>query len=178
MNGNQYITRALKLCNVVAAGETPAAADAEDAFDALNTMLDRWKAESLTAYQVQRLAYAIPNPGSTRTIGPSGDYVLASGAPVWIQNAAVIQNYGVAETEFEMPISVFTPQKWAQYVTMKTMTNSLPLGIFYQRGATNGTITFWPIVNVGGLYIALYCSIPLVRFSDRAAPASGAISVS
>lgn len=168
MNGNGFITRALKLCNVLAAGETAAAADAEDAFDALNTMMDRWKAERLTAMQVTRATFAIPNGAATRTIGPTGDFVVATGAPVWIESAASITNFGVAEEEFEIPIEVFTPQRWAQIVTMKTMTNSLPIGIYYQRAAPNGTLNFWPVQNVAGVYLALYLAVPLDRFSDRA----------
>jgi hypothetical protein len=157
----------LKLCGVLAAGETPSAPDAEDAFDTLNTMLDRWKAERLTAYQVQRYPFAIPSGAATRTIGPTGDFVIPTGAPIWIANASSIQNYGVTQTEFEIPITVFTSQQWAEIVTMKTMTNSLPIGIFYQRGAPNGTINFWPVQNVSGIYLALYCSVPLTEFTDR-----------
>lgn len=166
MNANGIIYRSLKLCGVLSAGETPAAADAVDAFDTLNTMLDRWKAERLTAYKVQRYAFPIPDGSATQTIGPTGDMVVATGAPVWIQAAASITNYGVSQEEFEIPITVFTPQQWADIVTLKTMTNTLPIGIYYERAAPNGTINFWPVQNVTGIYLALYLSIPLDRFTD------------
>lgn len=167
MNANTIIATALKICGVLAAGESPAAADATDAFNSLNSMLDRWKAENLTAYKQERYTVEIPNGLPTLTIGPTGDLVIAQGTPVAINQAASIINFGVAESEFEMAIKVFTNQEWAVNVPMKTMTNSLPIGIFYQRGAPNGTITIWPIVNQTGIYLALYAVVPLDAFPDR-----------
>lgn len=172
MNANDIIRRALKLCGVLAAGETPSAADADDAFDVLNTMLDRWKAERLTCYQVNPYDFQIPDATASVTIGPTGTWQITTGAPVWIEAASAVQNYGVANEEFEMPIEVYTPQRWATYVTMKTMTNSLPIGIYYQRSAPNGTINIWPVLTVDDVYMRLYCAVPLSQFTSKTLPVS------
>jgi hypothetical protein len=66
------ISRALKDIGALAAGETPAPEDAQDAFDMLNDMLDQWSNESMMIYYKTEIIFPV-TPGQTQyTIGPGG----------------------------------------------------------------------------------------------------------
>ncbi len=54
------ISRALKDIGALEAGETPAPADAQDAFDMLNDMIDHWSNEQMMVfYQTGASTYAL-----------------------------------------------------------------------------------------------------------------------
>ena len=66
------ISRALKDIGALAAGETPAPEDAQDAFDMLNDMVDQWSNESMMIYYKTEIIFPV-TPGQIQyTIGPNG----------------------------------------------------------------------------------------------------------
>ena len=69
------IKGALRLIGALAEGETPSAETMNDSLTALNQMLDSWSIESLVIYSTQDQTFAWPSGQSTRTLGPSGNFV-------------------------------------------------------------------------------------------------------
>ena len=66
------ISRALKDIGALEAGETPAPADAQDAFDMLNDMIDQWSNEQMMVFYKTEIIFTL-TPGQTQyTIGPGG----------------------------------------------------------------------------------------------------------
>jgi len=66
------ISRALKDIGALEAGETPAPADAQDAFDMLNDMVDQWSNEQMMVFYKTEIIFTL-TPGQTQyTIGPGG----------------------------------------------------------------------------------------------------------
>ncbi len=66
------ISRAMKDIGALAAGETPAPAEAQDAFDMLNDMIDQWSNEQMMVFYKTEIIFTL-TPGQTQyTIGPGG----------------------------------------------------------------------------------------------------------
>ena len=66
------ISRALKDIGALEAGETPAPADAQDAFDMLNDMIDQWSNEQMMVYYKTEIIFTLTAGQTQYTIGPGG----------------------------------------------------------------------------------------------------------
>ena len=66
------ISRALKDIGALEAGETPAPADAQDALDMLNDMLDQWSNEQMMVYYKTEIIFTLTAGQTQYTIGPGG----------------------------------------------------------------------------------------------------------
>lgn len=66
------ISRALKDIGALEAGETPAPADAQDAFDMLNDMLDQWSNEQMMVFYKTEIIFTLTAGQTQYTIGPNG----------------------------------------------------------------------------------------------------------
>jgi hypothetical protein len=66
------ISRALKDIGALEAGETPAPADAQDAFDMLNDMLDQWSNEQMMVFYKSEIIFTLTGGQTQYTIGPGG----------------------------------------------------------------------------------------------------------
>jgi hypothetical protein len=66
------ISRALKDIGALEAGETPAPADAQDAFDMLNDMLDQWSNEQMMVFYKTEIIFTLTSGQTQYTIGPGG----------------------------------------------------------------------------------------------------------
>ena len=69
------INGALRLLGVLAEGETPSAAMANDGLTAMQQMLDAWSTERLSVYVTQDQQFTWPAGFATRSVGPSGDFI-------------------------------------------------------------------------------------------------------
>jgi len=66
------ISRALKDIGALASGETPNPAEAQDALDMLNDMLDQWSNEQMMVYYKTEIVYTLTSGQTQYTIGPGG----------------------------------------------------------------------------------------------------------
>ena len=66
------ISRAMKDIGALAAGETPAPAEAQDAFDMLNDMIDQWSNEQMMVYYKTEIIFTLTAGQTQYTIGPGG----------------------------------------------------------------------------------------------------------
>jgi hypothetical protein len=66
------ISRAMKDIGALAAGETPAPAEAQDAFDMLNDMIDQWSNEQMMVYYKTEIIFTLTAGQTQYTVGPTG----------------------------------------------------------------------------------------------------------
>lgn len=134
----------------------------------LRNMTDAWKAERLFIYLVNRTTYPIVagkgQPGNPYTIGPGGDFNQQR--PIWIQNAGIITNPG-SQNEFELPLTIYTDDQWAQ-VGLKRSPTTLPVSMYYDYAFTSerGNIFFWPVPTITSIRLALYCPLAVEALDD------------
>lgn len=66
------ISRALKDIGALEAGETPAPADSQDAFDMLNDMVDQWSNEQMMVFYKTEIIFTLTSGQTQYTIGAGG----------------------------------------------------------------------------------------------------------
>jgi hypothetical protein len=71
----ELINGALRLLGVLAEGEVPSAATADDALVAMQQMIDSWSTERLSVFTTQDQVFTWPAGQLSQTLGPSGDFV-------------------------------------------------------------------------------------------------------
>lgn len=150
-----YVARALRALRVLGAGETLDAMDEQDGSIALDGLFDLWAGQRLTMYHLRRTERALPVDVENMTIGPDGDIDIVR--PEYVDHAALIIDTSV-DTETEIPIDVYSPQRWAS-VRQKRLQSTLVQGIypdFSFDSDARGLIWFYPIPTIGTTALVLY----------------------
>lgn len=160
MTALDLISDSMKLIGALAAGETPRAEEAADALARLNEILEAWRLDRLMVYNVSRLTFPLTASQQLYTIGTGGNFNTER--PIWIESATLEFNHGLTN-QFELPLTVFTDQQWAE-VSMKAMASSFPTGVWFNQNYPLAELRFWPIPTQAGLYAALM--LPQVISSD------------
>ena len=117
------INRALRLLGVLAEGETPSAATAQDSLLAFQQMVDSWNTERLSVFATQDQVFSWPAGEIRRTLGPTGDFV--GNRPVLLDDATYYKapsgvSYGIK----------FINQDQYNGIAVKTATSTFPQVIF------------------------------------------------
>lgn len=163
MTGVTIVSRALRAVGVLASGETASAAEQDDAFNALNMMLNAWEAQNLTLYKQTRVTHTLSASTQSYAIGPAAT-IACDPAPVWIHEAGLIIDTS-ASTPTEIPIEVLTRKRQAEIV-QKTLTSTLPMAVAYSREQPNGTVTVYPVPSVSTVQLVLYVAQGVPQFDD------------
>lgn len=74
MTVRDLIKASLRKLGILASGEEPSAAEAQDALTALNAMIASWRTSSLIAYAVLPETFAFVAGKKSYTMGPGGDW--------------------------------------------------------------------------------------------------------
>ena len=161
---NDFITRALRLLNVLDPTETPSPEDSELGLDVLNDWIDSLGVERQTIYYVTRTTQTLTASTASYTIGSGGTINIAR--PVWIQRAGLVLDTS-ASTVTEVPIRVLTDDEYALW-PQKTLTSSLATAIYYDHNwsAGLGLIRPLPIPTVSTTQLVLYTPTALTEFAD------------
>lgn len=161
-----FITRALRLLNMIDPTEAPSAEDAEDAFQTLNDWIDSLGTQRLTIYALQRATKTLTSGTASYTIGDGGDIDVIR--PVWIEqgSAGLILDIAAA-TPLEYPLTVLTDDQY-KGVAQKTFQNGQVEAIYYDHNwsAALGRIYPFPIPNVSTTQLVLYLPTALTEFAN------------
>lgn len=132
------IDGALRLLGVLAEGETPSAATAQDALFTLNQMIDSWSTERLSTFNTVDQTYTWPVDLITRTLGPTGDFVGAR--PVLLDDATYFRD---PSTNVSFGIKMINQQQY-NGIAVKTVTSTYPQVMFTNMTFPNITMTVYP----------------------------------
>lgn len=128
-------TDALKEIGVLAEGDTPTTTMLDDAFRALNRIMELLSNDQSFAYTPSLSSLALTGQASF-TIGPSGADVTAT-RPISIESAFVTRS------NLDYPVRVVNNQLWDSIV-YKTSTGANTEIIWYEPTMPNGIIHVWP----------------------------------
>lgn len=131
------IKRSMRLVGALGGGETPTADEAKDGLDALNSMLDQWWIQRLAVYLIEERQFTWPSGQVSRTIGPTGDFVLDP-RPIKIESARQLLN------NVDYPLSVLTEEQYRN-IPLKTVTSTLMTDIYYEPSVPNGKLFGYPV---------------------------------
>lgn len=132
--------------------------------------LDSWQAESLTLFNFSRTLYTLPANVASHTIGPTPSDIVVAANPVVINGI----NYVVpgSNPAVETAMGRMMEDQYEQ-LSIKGLPNSLPTQWFFNPGATQGTLTFWPVVNQNvqiAIYIYFGVGVPVTLTDDVKGP--------
>jgi hypothetical protein len=134
------ITGALRKIGQYAPGETLAAADAQDALDTLNGMLDLWSAQKFSVYNQIETVQTLTAGQSSYTVGLGGYFNIER--PLRIVKA--YSRITTSNSAVDFPCSITTLEKYAG-VGLKSQPGPWPKMVYYNSGFPLGNLIFWPV---------------------------------
>ena len=126
---SEQINRALRLIGMLAEGETPSAATAQDSLMALNQMIDSWNTERLSVFSTIDQIVNWPVGSINETLGPSGSLVRLNGTaqrPVLVDDSTYFKDPG---TGVSYGVKLINQQQY-NGIAVKTVTSTFPQVMF------------------------------------------------
>lgn len=138
------VDNALKLLGQLEPGKSLSGTEASDALAILNQMLDSWNTESLSVYQIIEEAFTWPAGTTSRTIGPTGDFVTTR--PVELSDSTFFRDTRPTPN-VDYPLDIINN---AQYdsIPIKTIQSTFPQSIFCDQAMPNATLYLWPVPSI------------------------------
>ena len=135
------IASALRLINVVAAGEITPIDAANDSLLVLNQMIDSWNAESQVIFSTRYDDYPLIAGQQTYTLGPGGDFNANRPAKIAGMSSILLNN---PANPLEVPITMYSVQDWQRQVPVKSVSSSFPQICYDDGGFPLRTLNLWP----------------------------------
>ena len=139
----EQINRALRLIGMLAEGETPSAATAQDSLMALNQMIDSWNTERLSVFSTIDQIVNWPVGSINETLGPSGSLVRLNGTavrPVLVDDSTYFKDPG---TGVSYGVKLINQQQY-NGIAVKTVTSTFPQVAFVNMTYPNIDIFIYP----------------------------------
>lgn len=133
----EQIEGSLRLIGQLAQGETPDADTLADALVALNQMLDSWSTERLSVFCLQDQTFTWTANNTSRTIGPSGDFVGTR--PVIVDPSTY---YKVNNISY--PLMLLNVDQY-NAIALKSATSSLPQCLYVNMTMPDATMYVYPV---------------------------------
>lgn len=164
MTGRELVTDALIDLGVIGVGDPLDAAVAEHVRRKANDWIDSLALDRLTMFVLLRTVHTLTASTVSYTIGTGGDINIVR--PTEIEAAGLIIDSS-ADPKTEIPIDVFTEQRW-QRIRQKDLDNSLAGGVYYDHGSTAGLgrVYPWPVPSVPTTQLVLYTPVALTEFAN------------
>jgi hypothetical protein len=140
---SEQINRALRLIGMLAEGETPSAATAQDSLMALNQMIDSWNTERLSVFSTIDQIVNWPVGSINETLGPSGSLVRLNGTavrPVLVDDSTYFKDPG---TGVSYGVKLINQQQY-NGIAVKTVTSTFPQVVFVNMTYPNIDIFIYP----------------------------------
>jgi hypothetical protein len=137
----RLVTNALRTLGVLASGEESTAAEAIDALEILNEMIDLWNLRGLIVYRIDRNLFTVTSGQGTYTLGTGGDWNIPR--PVKIDNAF----FRETATGLELPARVLTEEEY-QGIRLKNTQGSWPRWLYNDYAFPLSTVTVWPVPDI------------------------------
>ena len=136
---NDQINGALRVLGILAEGEIPSAATSQDALQALNQMIDSWNTERLSVFSTQDQVFSWAPGASTKTLGPTGDFV--GNRPILVDDATYFKD---PSNGISYGIKLINQQQY-DGIAVKTVTSTYPQVMWVNMEFPNITMTVYPV---------------------------------
>lgn len=154
------IQGAFRVLGVLAAEETPSAAEQADAFNALNDMLDSWANERLTLFATRRDSYTLTPNHNPHTLGTEGSPDFNATRPVRVDRASLVL---ASSPNAELPLTLQDDGAWQ--LTQGKTTTGTPVYLWVETAYPLLKLWLNPI-PVSADTLVLYTWQQLGRFAD------------
>lgn len=138
VTAQDIITRSARALGYLGITEVLSAADANAGLEILNTMLDSWAGEFLSAYANQEITFIMTTGQSHYTIGTVGTPDINQTRPVTIFEAFITDS-----NNLDYPIDLVTQERWND-IGDKNINSQIPTTIFYDPQFPLGILNIFP----------------------------------
>jgi len=145
MNASQIISSAMRITNALASGETPTAAEQQDSFSILNTMMDAWSAERLMVFTITIQQFTLVPGQQTYALG-TGAADFNFPRPAKITRAGIVWSGNVGQP-LELPLQMLTDAQWAQ-IPVKNIQSTIPQMLYNDGAFPYMNLNFWCVPTV------------------------------
>ncbi len=135
---SDVINGALRLIGALAEGETPSAATSNDALSAFNEMLASWDTERLSVFSTQDQTFTWPANVTSRTLGPTGDFVGVR--PIQVDDAT----YFIGANGLSFNVELINDLQYNS-IALKTVTSTYPSALWVNNTYPDVTLTVYPV---------------------------------
>jgi hypothetical protein len=136
---NDLIRSSLSLIGDMAVGQQPNADDGTDAIFVLNAMLDAWKIERLTIYDIGSATFSLVAGQQTYTYGPGGNFNATR--PDRIERANLI--YTDTGEALYLPIQMLSMDQWAS-IRLQNIGSPIPTQLYAEPSFPLMNVSFLP----------------------------------
>ena len=133
------INGALRLIGMLAEGETPSAATAQDSLAALNQMIDSWNTERLSVFSTQDQVFTWTPNQIHRTLGPTGNFV--GNRPILMDDATYFKD---PTNGISFGIKIINQQQY-DGIAVKTVTSTYPQVMWINMDYPNIDMYVYPV---------------------------------
>jgi len=133
------INGALRLIGMLAEGETPSAATAQDSLAALNQMIDSWNTERLSIFSTQDQIFTWTPNQIHRTLGPTGNFV--GNRPVLLDDSTYFKD---PTNGISFGIKIINQQQY-DGIAVKTVTSTYPQVMWINMDYPNIDMYVYPV---------------------------------
>lgn len=134
------VTGALRKIGQYAPGEPLCAADANDALDTFNALLDMWSAQKLMVYNNIETVKNLSAGVASYTVGIGGDFNIER--PLRIDRA--YSRYGNGNTSVDYQCDLVSVEKYTS-IGLKSQPGPWPKIAYYNTGYPLANLIFWPV---------------------------------
>jgi hypothetical protein len=136
------ISSSLRLIGILAAGESPDLATANDSLSVLADMIDSWNADRLAIFTTTSDDFPFVIGQQTYTLGTGGNFDMARPAQIDAMSVILTSN---PSNPIEVPIVMYSVDDWQNKVPVKSVTGSFPLVCYDTGDFPLRSLNFWPI---------------------------------
>jgi hypothetical protein len=136
---SDQINGALRLIGMLAEAETPSAATAQDALNALNQMIDSWNTERLSVFSTQDQVFTWTPNQIHRTLGPTGNFV--GNRPVLLDDSTYFKD---PTNGISFGIKIINQQQY-DGIAVKTVTSTYPQVMWINMDYPNIDMYVYPV---------------------------------
>jgi hypothetical protein len=137
MTQQDFLIAAMRLVNIVGAGQTPNVSELSDVTGYANSLLENWSIQHLFIYLIKNRTFSLVADQGSYTMGVGGDFKAAR--PVKIQSAGIVQANGLRS-----PLTIIDSKRWAS-IPEKTGSSMIqPLELYNDNDYPLTNIHLWP----------------------------------
>jgi hypothetical protein len=135
----ELINGALRLIGMLAEGETPSAATADDALVAMQQMIDSWSTERLSIFTTQEQVFTWPAGQLSQTLGPSGDFI--GNRPIQLDDSTYFID---PSSGISYGIKIINQQQY-DGIAVKNVTSTFPQVMWINTNYPNIDMHVYPV---------------------------------
>ncbi len=161
LTARDIITRAFDNIGFGSAGQSLQPFEAQDGLRRLNTMISTMALQPGTMLANKREVFDLVADQETYMIGPGGDFNTVR--PVFLTGVGLLLTN--SSPPVEIPLGLLTDDMY-EGIRIKTLSNSQPTTVYYNRTQPLGTIKLWPVPNTAINDLVLYSDEAVSGFAD------------